>query len=252
MESIKSDEALRIFLIGLFGEKLDKHAILKGGMVLRLLQCPRYTNDLDYVFIPFDSKKKIIPLIQIVLSEIPEIKLEHRFHSTNAQCDVILKNQFGIFKTQMEVNAAEDCEMQSLSTSDLALHYNQSPHIVRVMRFDVMLAHKLAAWNERRLMRDLYDIYFIYKFLGELPHLPTLKKRLQKIQYAKRAFSKEKPQQMALEDFLALLEKEAKEISEKGIEMELRDYLSQNESVGLDKKIRIAILQMVDALKGKM
>ena len=52
MENIQSDEALRVWIINYFSEKLGKHAILKGGMVLRILDCPRYTNDLDYVFIP--------------------------------------------------------------------------------------------------------------------------------------------------------------------------------------------------------
>jgi hypothetical protein len=32
-------------------------------MELRLLDCPRYTNDLDYVFIPFASKKEVSKIL---------------------------------------------------------------------------------------------------------------------------------------------------------------------------------------------
>jgi len=51
MPDIKTTEDLMLFLINLFGEKYPQSAILKGGMALRLLDCPRFTNDLDYIFI---------------------------------------------------------------------------------------------------------------------------------------------------------------------------------------------------------
>lgn len=249
MENIKSDEGLRIFLIGYLSEKLGDHAILKGGMVLRLLHCPRYTNDLDYIFIPYRSKKEIVPLLRGVLKKLDGVQVQHRIHSTNAQFDVILQNVFGTFKTQIEVNAAGDCPTQSLSTSGVAEEHQLSPHIVRVMRFDVMLAHKLAAWNERRLVRDLYDTYFIYKFLNEIPDWETLKRRLENIQYAKKVSGKAGPRKMLIDDFLKLLEEEVQKLTEENVAAELRDYFVEKDWVGLDKKIKTALLQMIENLR---
>lgn len=54
----------------------------------------------------------------------------------------------------------------------------QPSRIVRVMALDYALAHKLAAWNERRLLRDLYDGYFLAGRLGETPVREVLDQRL--------------------------------------------------------------------------
>ena len=60
MADINTVEELMLFIINLFGEHFPQSAILKGGMALRLLDCPRFTNDLDYVFIPYKSKNDIV------------------------------------------------------------------------------------------------------------------------------------------------------------------------------------------------
>ncbi|TFG65851.1 MAG: hypothetical protein E4H28_03325, partial [Gemmatimonadales bacterium] len=72
-------------------------------------------------------------------------------------------------KTQIEVHVAAECETEELSTMALARANNQQGRIIRVMSLPVALAHKLAAWNERRLMRDLYDAWFH----GYTPNLVT-------------------------------------------------------------------------------
>ncbi len=247
METVKSDEALRVLIINQLGKKLGEHAILKGGMVLRLLDCPRYTNDLDYIFIPFKSKKQIAPLIEEVLKEMEGLEVRHRFHSTNVQFDVVVKNTFGTFKTQVEANVSADCAAQPMTTGDFAKQFHQPPQIIRVMRFDVMLAHKLMAWNERRLMRDLYDAYFITKHLNVTPNLDVLRKRLENIHYAKRMSGKSLPKKLSLEEFWQVLALELKTLTYADLENELRDSLDRHELLGLDNKIRIALIQMMES-----
>ena len=248
MDIIRSDEGLRVLLINLLAEKLGRHAILKGGMVLRLLDCPRYTNDLDYVFIPFKSKKEIVPLILQALESIEGGSVQHRIHSTNAQFDVAVKNSFGTFQTQIEANVSDHCEAQSLTTGEFALQFQQAPRIIRVMRFDVMLSHKLAAWNERRLMRDLYDAHFICKSLNGVPNLEILQKRLDAIHYAKRMYGKALPKKMSLEEFWKVLALALKELTSEDLENELRDHLDKHQLSGLDKKIAIVLTQMMDQI----
>ena len=249
MENIRSDEALRVWVITHLSDRLGNHAILKGGMVLRLLDCPRYTNDLDYIFIPFTSKKDIIAPILAALKELEGVTVHHRTHSTNAQFDVILENEFGTYKTQVEANVATECASQSVSTTDLATQYDQTARVIRVMRFDMMLAHKLAAWNERRLMRDLFDAYFMVKNMSVLPDLNVLQQRLQNIRYAKGVWGKNLPKKMTLPEFYVALISEAKAMTPTDLENELRDYLEPHQMAGLGKKILIALNQMIEALQ---
>ncbi len=251
MDSIRSDEALRVWLINYLSEKMGEHAILKGGMVLRLLNCPRYTHDLDYVLIPYRSKKEIVPLMEKTLGSLEGITLSHHLHSTNARFEIVLKNQFGTFKTLIEATVSDSCDSQPLSTGDFALQHEQLPHVIRVMRFDIALAHKFAAWNERRLMRDLYDIYFIYKNLGELPNIAVLEERLQKINYARGRNKSALPKKMNLMEFLDFLGKEIKNLTEDDLEKELRDTLDTHQLLGLDKKIKISIGEIIEKLREK-
>ena len=81
MEKFKSTEELLAWIIDFFATCFGNSAILKGGMSLRLLHSPRYTNDVDYVFIPFDSKKAYstsdILLICFSLSKATRISPEY-------------------------------------------------------------------------------------------------------------------------------------------------------------------------------
>ena len=60
---INREQALLAKVLDLFARTFDKNAVLRGGMVLRMLGSQRLTNDLDYVFVPYKSKKAIIPAI---------------------------------------------------------------------------------------------------------------------------------------------------------------------------------------------
>jgi hypothetical protein len=59
----------RLFHVDIrFVEKFGGHAALKGGIALRLLDSPRKTNDLDYVSVPYKSKKDTAPTLEMQLS----------------------------------------------------------------------------------------------------------------------------------------------------------------------------------------
>jgi len=67
MYEIKKLDDLMIFLINLIGEKFPLSAILKGGMSLRLLNSPRCTNDLDYIFI------QVLPDLNVLEDRLTKI-----------------------------------------------------------------------------------------------------------------------------------------------------------------------------------
>ncbi len=63
MEMFENTEALLAWIVDFFATSFGNSAVLKGGMALRLMHSPRYTNDVDYIFIPFDSKKVLRKLL---------------------------------------------------------------------------------------------------------------------------------------------------------------------------------------------
>lgn len=249
-DQIRSDESFRIWLINFLSEKFGNHAILKGGMVLRLLNSHRSTNDLDYIVIAYISKKDLVPLLKKALSDLPGLKFSYQLNSTHARYLLTVKNSFGTFKAKLEINVAADCPYESLSTAEVSREFGQLPHIVCIMKLDIALAHKLAAWNERGLMRDIYDAYFLYQFLKILPDQEVLGKRLQKIIYS-RGKKEKGPTKMTLLEFLDHLEKALHTLSFESIDRELHDYFPPKEIEGLDLKIKKSLSQMIEDLRTK-
>lgn len=77
------EEKLLAIALDKIAESFDRKAILRGGMVLRLLGSSRFTNDLDYAFSPYSSKKEIVSKLLYCLEQIDGASLEH---SINSQC----------------------------------------------------------------------------------------------------------------------------------------------------------------------
>jgi predicted nucleotidyltransferase component of viral defense system len=242
MKDSPENEALMVRLINLLAASFPAQAILKGGMELRLLNCPRYTNDLDYVFVPFSSKNDIAAPVLEVLVKQEDLKIQHSMHST---CMRVIVSA-GKVRVQIELNVASECKTQELTTADLARTHHLQGRIIRGMSLDVALAHKLAAWLERGLMRDLYDVYFMREMLGIAPDLKTLRERLGRIRYQRQG--KKGPQTMNLPQFAATLREAAAGIGPAAIREELQDLLDAEELPGLDLKIRKAMLNIAEMI----
>jgi predicted nucleotidyltransferase component of viral defense system len=231
-----------VFIINVLADKFGSNAILKGGMQLRLVDCPRFTNDLDYVFIPFSSKKEIKDRILKTLNEIPELTVSY---TINSKCIRYLV-AYGKINVQLEVNVALECESEEMSTSTLAKSKNQQGRIIRVMNFNTALAHKLAAWNERDLIRDLYDAYYLFVVLHAKPDFLVLKQRLARVERRKKNI---KTTAMSIDSFIVKLEFTANNLTAEMVKNELKDYMQLEELAGLDKKIIGGISKIVDFLK---
>lgn len=249
MDQIDSQDAFMNWVIHFLAQKFPDHAILKGGMVLKLIGCARSTNDIDYVFVPYKSKKDVLPLIQGEFSRFPQVKLNYRFHSTNLRIILELQNKNGTFKSQLEVSVEMGVPTEPISSGDYAIHFNNSPQIIQVMRFDVAMAHKLAAWNERELWRDLYDAYFMYDTLQVLPHRETLTKRLQKINYTRRVKGKNHPTKLSLKQFCTKLKNDLRVMTQKSLEDELEPLFEKKFLLGIDKKIKTKLTMLVEELR---
>ena len=234
-------EALLTRIIDLFAERFNKHAVLRGGMVLRLLGCERLTNDVDYVFVPYNSKKDIVEDVVKTLQKIEGVKVSH---ALNSKCLRVVVSKEGV-SAQVEIKTMMELATQLLSTQELASQYGFPARLVPVMDYAVALSNKMAAWNERRLIRDLYDIWFFLK-IGVRPDEVTLKSRLASTAYSKLVNKANRFQSTSVKDFFVFLNEAAQKLTEQEISDELRDYLPPAELPGLNMRFRAELAKLTD------
>ena len=227
-------EELLSLIINLFADEFGKQAILRGGMVLRLLDSPRFTNDLDYVFVPFKSKNDIAKSVVAALRTLEGVTVSHSLNSKCLRCIVTR----GEVVVQVEAKVDHSCKVAILSTAALSKAHNQTPRVINVMAYDVAFANKLAAWYERRLVRDLFDIY-LFLSMGVLPDENVLAERLQKPIFSRRVKKFEK--NIDVVSFLRFLKEEVSKLSAQDIKDEMSAIFPKDELPGLELKIKKAI-----------
>lgn len=219
------------------------HAILKGGMALRLIDSPRSTTDIDYVFVPYASKRGIRKQIESVLGEIEDAAIEIELHSTALRAEIRIDEA----SIQLEANVELECRSIPMSTGGFSRSLGQPPRIVRIMSFDHALAHQLAAWNERRLIRDLYDGYFFAARLGEAPAGEVLDRRLRRISSSLPALKRRKS--MIRLELATELCAESANLSPERLTAELGGLLPHEELAGLAPRMKAACAGIVDWLE---
>jgi hypothetical protein len=241
MVNFKSTEELLAWIVDYFAEHFGAHAILKGGMALKLLHSPRYTNDVDYVFVPFGSKLDIEALIHAKLSKVNGLDSKATFNSKAMRLLV----RYGGQSAQIEINVSTECPSTVASTALLGGQYGYTPKVVRIMDLPVSCAHKLAAWNERRLLRDLYDIYQFISVLDVFPDHATLIQRLAET----RAYHGIKPAKN-LGHLKNDLLKEGRRAAKDSLN-ELKPLLAPEELIGLGIRLQGALGVLVKRLGDK-
>jgi predicted nucleotidyltransferase component of viral defense system len=222
-----------------------EHAILKGGMQLALFSSLRSTNDLDFVFVPFHSKKEIVDDIRKCLESMgPGTTVEVKMSSKNAKFYVSQNTT----RIEVEVSVDTDVESVPVNTASLAKTYGLAPQMVRVMKPDIALGHKIAAWNERRLVRDLYDIYFWFSVQKIIPDKTTLEKRLSSITSRLPAHRRRK--KMTLEELCVELNLFCEQLTPSQIEDELWTLPSEQRA-GLLDTFRVQIKNLCHTLSSR-
>lgn len=230
-----TQDGLFLWVMHRFAEVFEEHAVIKGGMALKLLDSPRHTMDIDYVFVPFSSKKEIVDRIDTVLHEIEGAMISIELHS-KMLCADLRVDEVAI---QVEATVASECETIPMATGGFARSLGHPSQIVRVMNPAHALAHKIAAWNERRLLRDLYDCYFLASHAGASPDLETLDLRLARIQ-SRRPRLKMRGS-MSRNQLVAELRQAVFALSDQDLESELAGILPLEELAGLAIRIRASV-----------
>ena len=236
----ESREGLLAWLIGRFAQEFRHEAILKGGMVLRLLDSPRSTNDADFVFVPRESRKDILSEVKALLDGIEGLKWKHRIDSRALRLQI----WFGGQVAQVEITAAKECRSFPLSTGTLAHAHGFAGGIVRVMDLSVALSNKLSAWNERRLWRDVHDLWFLHSVRRTAMDFLTLDARLAHVERRRG-----KPISMTRQELASALRKCAADIEAKDVIHELADTLPPEDLVGIEVRLATAMGRLATVLE---
>ena len=235
----ETQEALLVWLIGFFAEKFHHHAILKGGMVLRLLESPRSTNDADFVFVPYESRKDLQQQVRTALDGVADLRWSDRLDSRAWRLSV----HHGGQSAQVEITVAEECASFAISTGPLARTHGLPGSVVRAMDLSVALSNKLAAWNERHLWRDVLDLWFLHSVRRTPLDYPTLDARLENV-VARRG----KPKRMTRQDLAQSLRRTASGITREAVEQELSDTLPPGDLVGIEVRLATALGRLAQEL----
>lgn len=235
----KKEERLLAIVIDRFAEKFGKRAILRGGMVLKAIGSARYTNDIDYVFVPYKSKKDIMPEIISSLKSIDKSEVDY---SLNSQC---LRIILTVDETtiQIEVKVAENIKIEAISTKLISPEFDLPKRVIHIVDHSISMANKLAAWNERRLIRDIYDIWFFLQ-MNVKPDLDILKKRLLKPKYSKLLKKEDYFIGEDIDSFYEFIREKVSILKEKEITNEMSDYLHPEELVGLSSLFRATFVKL--------
>ena len=235
-------EGLFVWLIHRFAEEFEDHAILKGGLVLQLLDSPRLTNDVDFVLVPYSKKREIAPRVTAIIEELTDADTDVSLHSTMLRATIRIDGVAG----QVECSVAPECPSIPMTTSAMAEVNGYPPRVVRIMDPAVALAHKLAAWNERRLIRDLYDAYFFVARVGVEPDLATLEERLGSIR--SRRPDLKRTRTMTFDVFKDVLSQELAKLTDGDVDQELGGLLPAAVRAGLSVQIRVALTGALQSL----
>jgi predicted nucleotidyltransferase component of viral defense system len=236
-------DGLFVWVLHRFAEAFGEHAIVKGGIALRLYDCPRSTTDIDYVFVPYESKQEVVAQLESILGEIEGATVDVAVHSKMIRARLVVDAA----SIQIEANVDVECPSMAIPTASFATAQGQPSRVVRVMALERALANKLAAWNERRLLRDLYDVYYLVVRLGATPDMAALRKRLQNFESRLPALKRRKS--MSLEALIAELRAALDAIDEAAVRNELEPLLPADEVEGLAPRLRAGVTKVIERLE---
>lgn len=243
LERPATPDGLFLWVMHRFAEVFEEHAILKGGIALRLFDCPRSTTDIDYVLVQFRSKKDVRERIEEILAEIDGARIDVAIHSKMLRAGIFVDDA----AIQVEVNVGETCPSMAVPTGGFATAQGQPSRIVRVMALDYALAQKLAAWNERRLSRDLYDCYFLAGRIGATADLDALDLRLASID--SRLPRLQNRRRMTRAELADELRAAVDGLNDDALAEELLPILPADELVALAARLRPVIVRIAELLE---
>lgn len=236
-------EKLLVEILNHLAERLKDRLVLKGGMLLRLLDSPRYTQDLDFVFLSKESRKILVKEITLALEDIPSLQVTRQdLNSRGIFLDVLNRESRTRATLEMSVIPSLHLPPEPVSTAKISGLYSLSGRVVRVMALPEAFSNKIAACLERAVGRDLYDLSLfepMTAFDGE-----TLGDRLSRLE-----IDRAKPKKVTLTEAAALLQKRLDDFSEKRLGAEVFPLVPPEHHSGLMLVIRASVSRVIQKMQ---
>ena len=242
---MRTPEGLMARILNHLADHYKDRLILKGGILLRLYDIPRATQDIDYVFASTESKKTLAKELEKTLAKLPGISIEaSRLNSRGIFIDV--QAEASGEKAILEINVAPGTRLppEPMSTATLSSKAGLSPRIIPTMALPEAFAHKIAASLERDAARDLYDLSQL-EIMGTWDW-ETLRERLGQI-----SIQRTKPKALTQQEAGELLQKKLDLLNAKRLEEELYPLLPPEHRPGTLGRIRVSVSRIIQRLKAE-
>lgn len=237
-----SNEKLLVSLLNLLAERLKDRLILKGGMLLRLLECPRYTKDLDFCFLSKESKKILMKEVVSALYGESNWKVTRQdLNSRGIFIDVLDRVSQAEATLEISVIPSTHLPPEPVSTAKVAELYSLSGRVVRVMAPAEAFSNKIAACLERSVGRDLYDLSLFEPMTTF--DVSTLEDRFSRLE-----IDRSKPKKITWDEAAALLQKRLDAFTEERLRAEVFPLIPRDHQPGLLLIIRASVSRIIQRI----
>jgi predicted nucleotidyltransferase component of viral defense system len=241
---VKNREELLIRIIHFLAEKFKTEIALEGGMLLRLLGCPRSTQDVDYVLRSSQSKKVLAERLRRIFSQWDEIEIVAvKLNSRGVFLDVeTTEKPFLKANIEIKVQAELGLPIESSSTAAVAREHKLDARVVSIVALAEAFSNKIAAALERTSARDLYDLSQFEPLSAY--DVVTLRKR-----FSTLSVSRGKPRSITFQEASRMLRKRIEALTELDLERELYPLLPPAQRRGLLLIIKAAVARIAARLE---
>lgn len=239
---MNNSEELLARLMNFLTEKFKNRLVLKGGMLLRILDSPRQTQDLDYVWIREKKRNLFAKDIEEALLGFQGVSVKKVAVNSRGIFFSIIDNQTNTL-VKIEISVVKHLkEPQTLTNAKFVKPFSLPGVIITAMASSEALSHKIAASLERDLMRDLYDLSILEPIT--FFDVEVLKERLSKLE-----INRSKPKKVNFQEAAEMLRKRLANMNQKRIEEELGASLPKEYLPGLDLIIRASVTRLIQRLE---
>jgi len=239
---VNNTEEFLARLMNFLNEKFKNKLVLKGGMLLRLLNSPRQTQDLDYVWLREKRRNLFADDIKNALIRMPNLNMVDTAVNSRGIFFTVQDTQTKA-SAKIEISVVKNLKSpQSLMNDRLVDAFSLPVHVIAVMDLSEALSHKIAASLERDLMRDLYD-------LSILEPMTTFDVKVLEERFSELEIDRNKPKKISFQEASRMLRKRLENMSEKRIKEELGASLPKENLVGLDLIIRASAGRLIQRLE---
>ncbi len=235
-------EALLARVMIELSKEFKNHLVLKGGMLLRLLNSPRSTQDIDFVLLSEESKKKLIIKIRESLLHIKGLQIMREELNSRGLFIEIQDDSKSLVLIEISVKKSMHLDPEAISSFSLTSRHALPTVLITAMALPEAFSHKIAASIERQTMRDLYDLS-LYESMGTFD-VATLKDRLAKV-----SVNRSKPRHMSVVEVAQQLRKRVESLTENDLKRELYPLLPKDMQQAQLRLIQTAVQRLAQQIE---